>query len=277
MACTAAQSAASLSAPLGRTWSGADLGLALQQVEGKEGKKGKAKKEKKYKDPNAPKRPASAYLEFQNAVRKQFRDADPGLPYAEVLRKISDTWAHMDPKDKEVSRWLAGRHSSAFGRVARIGRSVLTYLTTPQHWNEITAAKTAEYEVAKAAYTPVDADGNELPAVTPKGKKSAEVHIGKDGKEYTGKKRGRKSNAEKLALAAEEAGGEGVLDQIAQAVDAAPKKEKKATKAKVRLLYRCLPTVKADPFTSLARYDRPLRPLLSPRAPRRSSSPPPPT
>lgn len=72
-----------------------------------DGKKRKReKKAKKIKDPNAPKRPASAYLEFQNAVRAQFREADPNLAYSEVLRKIADTWSHMSADDKKVSSSL---------------------------------------------------------------------------------------------------------------------------------------------------------------------------
>lgn len=64
----------------------------------------KAKKEKKIKDPNAPKRPPSAYIEFQNNVRAKFREADPELSYAEVLRKIAAVWGTMSDDEKKVSR-----------------------------------------------------------------------------------------------------------------------------------------------------------------------------
>ena len=82
----------------------------------------------------------------------------------------------------------------------------------------------------------------------PKAKKSsssasttaAGTTLSKDGKEYTGKKRGRKSNAEKAALLAaaekEGQGQDGVLDQIEKAVEAAPKKEKKVKKVRGWLL-----------------------------------------
>ncbi|ORY69302.1 hypothetical protein BCR35DRAFT_308105 [Leucosporidium creatinivorum] len=162
-----------------------------------DGKKRKReKKAKKVKDPNAPKRPASAYLEFQNAVRAQFREADPALPYSEVLRKIADTWSHMSVDDKK-------------------------------HWNDITAAKTVEWEAAKAAYHPAEGAADIPVASAASGSTTT---VGKDGKEYTGKKRGRKSNAEKAALAA--AGGDaGVLQALA--AEPSKKKSKKEEKEKV--------------------------------------------
>lgn len=64
----------------------------------------KAKKEKKIKDPNAPKRPPSAYLEFQNSVRAKFRDEEPNLSYQDVLRKISAVWSGMPDDEKKVSQ-----------------------------------------------------------------------------------------------------------------------------------------------------------------------------
>ncbi|SCV68307.1 BQ2448_428 [Microbotryum intermedium] len=129
-----------------------------------EGKGKKKLKVKKVKDPNAPKRPASAYIEFQNSVRDEFRQADPEATYQEILRKISGVWQAMPDHEKK-------------------------------RWNDITAEKTIEYEKAKRNYKPVE--GAEAAAAIP-----AVITVGKDGKEYTGKKRGRKSNAEKAAEAA---------------------------------------------------------------------------
>ncbi|KDE09608.1 hypothetical protein MVLG_00015 [Microbotryum lychnidis-dioicae p1A1 Lamole] len=129
-----------------------------------EGKSKKKLKVKKVKDPNAPKRPASAYIEFQNSVREKFRTAAPEATYQEILRQISGIWQAMPDAEKK-------------------------------HWNDITAEKTLEYEEAKKHYKPVE--GAEAVAALP-----AVITVGKDGKEYTGKKRGRKSNAEKAAEAA---------------------------------------------------------------------------
>jgi hypothetical protein len=83
-----------------------------------------------------------------------------------------------------------------------------------QHWNDITANKNAEYEVAKANYKPTEGD-IEVPAVP--------VTVGKDGKEYPGKKRGRKSAAEKAEI--EKSEDAGLLSALGQGDKA--KKDKK--------------------------------------------------
>lgn len=58
------------------------------------------KKKKTPKDPNAPKRPASSYLLFQNEVRQELKAKHPNLPNNELLGIISKLWADM-PKDKK--------------------------------------------------------------------------------------------------------------------------------------------------------------------------------
>jgi transcriptional regulator HMO1 len=63
---------------------------------------GKKKKEKKPKDPNAPKRPPSSYLIFQNEVRAELKAKYPELPNSELLQMISKRWAAMSDEDKEV-------------------------------------------------------------------------------------------------------------------------------------------------------------------------------
>ena len=39
---------------------------------------------------------------YQNVVRKEFAAKYPGLPYHEVLSKISDQWQQLSDKEKEV-------------------------------------------------------------------------------------------------------------------------------------------------------------------------------
>lgn len=70
------------------------------------GKKPRVKKEKKPKDPNAPKRPPSAYLIFQNDVRDNIRQSNPGMPYKEVLSVIASRWKELDDQQKRVSLTL---------------------------------------------------------------------------------------------------------------------------------------------------------------------------
>ena len=60
------------------------------------------KKVKKVKDPNAPKRPASAYLIFQNQVREEFKKKHPELPNNGLLSEIAKVWASMSSSDKQV-------------------------------------------------------------------------------------------------------------------------------------------------------------------------------
>lgn len=66
--------------------------------------RGAAAKKKAERDPNKPKRPASAYLMYQNVVRKDIAGKHPGLPYHEVLTKISEQWSQLPDEDKEVGR-----------------------------------------------------------------------------------------------------------------------------------------------------------------------------
>ncbi|KAG9116815.1 hypothetical protein FRC07_007433, partial [Ceratobasidium sp. 392] len=54
------------------------------------------------KDPLAPKRPPSAYILYQNDVRKQMQDKYPELPYSDVLGKISESWQTIDEGKKKV-------------------------------------------------------------------------------------------------------------------------------------------------------------------------------
>lgn len=67
-----------------------------------DGKKKRKKTEKKIKDPNAPKRPPSAYLLFQNEVRKEMQALFPDKPYHEVLSEISKKWSSLPDEEKAV-------------------------------------------------------------------------------------------------------------------------------------------------------------------------------
>lgn len=54
------------------------------------------------KDPHAPKRPPSAYILYQNDVRKQMQDKYPDMTYAEVLGKIAESWQTLEESKKKV-------------------------------------------------------------------------------------------------------------------------------------------------------------------------------
>lgn len=138
-------------------------------------KRGRPGKEKKEKDPNAPKRPPSAYIEYQNSVREDFRKQYSDLPYSEVLKKIGLVWQGMTDAEKKVC---------SFGR-APPGEPELTRFRL-QTWHDITEEKKTKYMADKTAYEGENGVATPAAPVAPK----------------EPKKRGRKSNAEKAALAA---------------------------------------------------------------------------
>jgi hypothetical protein len=67
-----------------------------------EGEGTKRKRVKKPRDPDAPKRPPSSYLLFQNEVRQAMKKANPTMANHEILTSISQRWAEMSPEEKEV-------------------------------------------------------------------------------------------------------------------------------------------------------------------------------
>ena len=64
---------------------------------------GRKRRKTKPKDPNAPKRPASSYLLFQNEVRQDLKQQNPTLPNNELLHLISKAWNDMPKEKKDVS------------------------------------------------------------------------------------------------------------------------------------------------------------------------------
>jgi len=63
---------------------------------------GKKKKDKRPKDPNAPKRPASSYLLFQNEVRRSLKEEHPHIANNELLQMIAKAWAEMPQEQKDA-------------------------------------------------------------------------------------------------------------------------------------------------------------------------------
>lgn len=84
-------------------------------ISGKRKRKGDAgddaeapkRRKRKPKDPNAPKRPASSYIFFQNEVRQQLKASNPNLSNSELLSLISKRWQEMSEEDKAVSLYDA--------------------------------------------------------------------------------------------------------------------------------------------------------------------------
>ncbi|WWC71635.1 uncharacterized protein I206_105593 [Kwoniella pini CBS 10737] len=70
--------------------------LLLQPV------KERKKKDKKPRDPNAPKRPPSAYIFFQNEIRDEIRNSNPGMSYKDILGVISLKWKDLTDSQRKV-------------------------------------------------------------------------------------------------------------------------------------------------------------------------------
>ena len=116
-----------------------------------EGKKKRAVKEKKPHDPNAPKRPPSAYLLFQNEVRQTVKGQHPDMPYGQVLAEISKLWHALTPDERAVCELHARCH---------VLFTKYHAFSNLQPYMQATADSKVIYEKAKANYdalSPTDA------------------------------------------------------------------------------------------------------------------------
>lgn len=65
--------------------------------------KRKRAEKKAKRDPNAPKRPMSGFLAFQNEVRAKYNEDHPELAYKDRVRLIGAAWQEMSEEHKAVS------------------------------------------------------------------------------------------------------------------------------------------------------------------------------
>ncbi|TEB29547.1 hypothetical protein FA13DRAFT_1632034 [Coprinellus micaceus] len=61
----------------------------------------KRKRTTKIKDPNAPKRPPSSYILFQNEIRNELRKQFPEINNSQLLSLISEKWKSLPEAEKE--------------------------------------------------------------------------------------------------------------------------------------------------------------------------------
>ncbi|KAL0581197.1 hypothetical protein V5O48_000785 [Marasmius crinis-equi] len=82
-------------------------------------------KRKRVKDPNAPKRPASSYILFQNDVRSTIKAKYPDLSPSELRTAISQEWATLKEDQKEHYKKAAetGKTKYLAEKAAYIARS----------------------------------------------------------------------------------------------------------------------------------------------------------
>ncbi|KAI0346948.1 HMG-box [Trametopsis cervina] len=62
----------------------------------------KTRRKAKPRDPNAPKRPPSSYLLFQNEVRSEIKAKNPNIPNNELLNLIAKAWSEMPKEQKDA-------------------------------------------------------------------------------------------------------------------------------------------------------------------------------
>lgn len=142
-------------------------------------KKGaREKKVKRERDPNAPKRPASAYILFQNAVRQEMRAANPTADYKELARQIGDRWKSLDEEAKKP--W------SEAGKQAMSSWNIQNREYKSLH-PETTVQTTSPHALS---------NGSSAPAAPPKRRRTAPA-VDADGNPIK-KKRGRPSKSDKV-------------------------------------------------------------------------------
>jgi hypothetical protein len=64
-----------------------------------------ARKRRK-RDPNMPKRPANAFMQFSLARRDGIKEANPGMPKADVGKMLAEQWKAMSKQDKQVGSFM---------------------------------------------------------------------------------------------------------------------------------------------------------------------------
>lgn len=59
-----------------------------------------AKKVKSKKDPNAPKKPSTAFILFSSEQRSLIKEQNPEITFAELSKKLGESWKSVDDKTK---------------------------------------------------------------------------------------------------------------------------------------------------------------------------------
>jgi len=129
-----------------------DLHTTFSAIEGSKRKR----KDKVAKDPDAPKKPISSYLIFQEAKRKELMEQHPGSPYKEILKRLGVIWKSMSETEKEP---YARAHAKA---IAQHGAEMAAY-----EKNKGISPPTAEKSKAKEGKKPAKVK-DEKPGPKPK-------------------------------------------------------------------------------------------------------------
>lgn len=137
-------------------------------------KRGRVPKEgKRIKDPNAPKRPATSYIMFQNDIRDELRQKHPELPYKELLGKVSEAWSVLGEDQKKAYQNVADSNMAKYNRAVvdykgtlngHAVAAVASVAPTPELDEEDEAD---EEEAAPPAKKPKSAARARIPVPTP--------------------------------------------------------------------------------------------------------------
>ncbi|EFP87574.2 hypothetical protein PGTUg99_036282 [Puccinia graminis f. sp. tritici] len=122
---------------------------------------GKKKRVKRERDPNAPKRPASAYILFQNAVRQEMRAANPTADYKELARQIGDRWKNLSEEAKRPWSEAGKLAMNSWNIQNKEYKTSHPEITSPHHQTGACPAPVPRKRRSRAAE--VDAQGNPLP------------------------------------------------------------------------------------------------------------------
>lgn len=87
-------------------------------------------KRKLDKDPDAPKRNMSAYLLYQNAMREQFKQENPGMTFGQLAKYTSHMYKNLTPEEK--MRW----ESRAAHDKSRYDSEIAAYVPPPGYDGE---------------------------------------------------------------------------------------------------------------------------------------------
>jgi hypothetical protein len=82
---------------------------------------------RKQRDPNAPKRCKSAYLLYQNAMRDQFREENPGMTFGQLSKYTSAMYKCLTAEEKEMWNQRAAEDKD------RYEREMEEYVPPPGH------------------------------------------------------------------------------------------------------------------------------------------------
>eukprot|EP00978_Attheya_sp_CCMP212_P009707 scaffold23104_cov56-Attheya_sp.AAC.4 len=85
------------------------------------------RRSKPERDPHAPKRSVSAYLSYQNAMRQEFKNENPGMSFGQLAKYTSHMYKSLTPEEKAVWEERAAHDKM------RYDVEIASYIPPPGH------------------------------------------------------------------------------------------------------------------------------------------------